>query len=374
MRNKPFHTKIFGIDLYIPTSGLVGFFLISYFALPTSMYLTDSQNVNLLVLSVAMFHAFAIYLTIFVHELGHVVAAKILKQDVEGIHLHLFGGHTAFARKFESAKIQFWTAFTGPLFSGLVALFSYYLVNITDASTKSFMTWLMWSCIAITFVNLLPGTPLDGGQVLSSLVWKLTNNESKGAVVAGYGGYFVAALWMSSPFLFQIIFDWEVTEIDIFFSTLVGVWLFMNARFAIKLAKSPRIDRESFSILHELKLRDLARRAISVNSSTSLKDALVEMQLASAGSLLVEQDGEIIGIVHEKYLENASENEKNKTVAELAVKTRKHEWINFNEPVMHNEKIDSSFIHGQWVVVDDAGAIYGVVHHSDVAERLKVLK
>lgn len=372
MRSKPFHFKLAGIDVYLPTSGAIGFLLIAYFALPTAMVLADAEKVNVSVILIAGLHAFAIYITIFIHELGHAFAALRFNQKIEGIHLHLLGGHTAFSKKFPTAKIQFWTASAGPISTAIIAAAVYFLLPITTGAIHSFLMWLMWSCVAITLVNLLPGSPLDGGQVLASLVWAIKKDERKGAIAAGYGGYFVAALWLASPFLYEALLGWEITAIDIFFSAMIGSWLFSNARLSIKIARMPVIDIPNMDSLHQIEIRDVARRAISVKKETALADALNQMRIVGAGSVLIEENAEIIGIVHEKFLENTSESDLNKQVADLAVKTNSREWINFHEKVLHNPKIDPSYIHGQWVVVDDANAIYGVLHRSDISSRLKV--
>ena len=374
MRNKPFRFNFLGIDVFLPSSSAIGFLLIAYFALPTAMYLLDSDTVNFQVLAVAAFHALAIYLTIFIHELGHVFAAKNLGHAVEGIHLHIFGGHTAFSRKFESAQVQFWTAIAGPVATAIIAFTAYGLLNFTDGAIKSFVSWLMWSSIAITLVNLLPGSPLDGGQVLASVIWRITKNETKGVIAAGYGGYFVAALWLASPFLYQILLGWEITEVDVFFSAMIGVWLFSNARLSIKIAKTSIIEVPNLALLQQLEVKDLARRAISVDATCNLADALHKMESAEAGSILVEKDGQIAGILHEKYLENSSEEENQTSIAELAVKTNPRDWINFRESILNNPKIDPGFLHGQWIAVDDDGAIYGVLHRSDISSRIKEMR
>ncbi|MEN9693615.1 MAG: hypothetical protein RLZZ330_1259, partial [Actinomycetota bacterium] len=83
MRSKPFHFKLAGIDVYLPTSGAIGFLLIAYFALPTAMVLADAEKVNVSVILIAGLHALAIYITIFIHELGHAFAALRFNQKIE---------------------------------------------------------------------------------------------------------------------------------------------------------------------------------------------------------------------------------------------------------------------------------------------------
>jgi Zn-dependent protease len=371
MRNKPMHFRFFSIDVFIPTSGFIGLLLISYFALPTSMALLNVDSVTAGVFALAMGHAMAIYITIFIHELGHVIAAKKCKYEVQGIFLHLFGGHTSFFGKYRNPRDQFWTAISGPIFTLFVSVFAFAIFRSTDGLLASLSSWLLWSSIAITVVNLLPGVPLDGGGIVASLVWKITGSQTKGQLVGGYGGYFVAALWVASPFLYQYLFGWVVTQIDILFSTMIGVWLFSAARMTVKMSKfqsTPILDIDQF---HALTIKDVARRAIAVDEQLSLDAALNQMRDVGAGSILVQSGDKIVGIVHEKYLEANEDIDNTSPVKEFASRARIEEAINYTETIAHNPNIDTSFLHGQWITVDDTGAIFGVLHRSDIATRLK---
>jgi Zn-dependent protease/predicted transcriptional regulator len=371
MRNKPMHFRFFSIDVFIPTSGFIGLLLISYFALPTSMALLNVDSVTAGVFALAMGHAMAIYITIFIHELGHVIAAKKCKYEVQGIFLHLFGGHTSFFGKYRNPRDQFWTAISGPIFTLFVSVFAFAIFRSTDGLLASLSSWLLWSSIAITVVNLLPGVPLDGGGIVASLVWKITGSQTKGQLVGGYGGYFVAALWVASPFLYQYLFGWVVTQIDILFSTMIGVWLFSAARMTVKMSKfqsTPILDIEQF---HALTIKDVARRAIAVDEQLSLDAALNQMRDVGAGSILVQSGDKIIGIVHEKYLEANEDIDNTSPVKEFASRARIEEAVIYTETIAHNPNIDTSFLHGQWITVDDTGAIFGVLHRSDIATRLK---
>jgi Zn-dependent protease/predicted transcriptional regulator len=371
MRNKPLSFKFFKIDVFIPTSGWLGLLLIAYFALPTSMAILSETNTTPTVILLALSHSIAIYLTIFIHELGHVVAAKKRDYEVKGIFLHLFGGHTSFLGKYRNPSDQFWTALSGPLATLLVSVVAFVLKSYSTGVMLSLSNWLLWSSLAITLVNLLPGVPLDGGGILSSVVWRTTKSQEKGQLYAGYGGYFVAGLWFFSPFLYQYFLGWVVTEIDIFFSAMIGVWLFTSARMTVKMSKIESVVAPVVEMFHELKLKDVARRCIIVDENVSLRDALENMHEQQAGSILVSSNNAVIGIVHEKFVEMQDGVDTEKFVSNFAMRTSSDQWINFNENIAHNEKIDPTFLHGQWVAIDDEGKIFGVLHRSDISARMK---
>ena len=52
--------------------------------------------------------------------------------------------------------------------------------------------WLNW---ILFLFNMIPAYPLDGGQLLQSLVWARTDHR-RGVVVASYTGFAVAAVFM----------------------------------------------------------------------------------------------------------------------------------------------------------------------------------
>ncbi len=370
MRSNPLHFRIFNIDVFIPTSGFIGLLLISYFAFPVSMSLLAADNLSIQVFVLSLAHGLAIYFTIFVHELGHVIAARKRKYEVKGIVLHLFGGHTSFLGKYRRPGDQFWTAISGPIFTLFVSALAYLLMQVSTGVFSSLSSWLFWSSLAITLVNLLPGVPLDGGGILASIVWKISKNEIRGQRFAGYGGYFVAVIWMLSPFLYGNFLGWKVTELDIFFSAMIGVWLFSSARLTVKISKLEEEHSHNFREMHDLKVKDLARRAVAVDKNVSLASALEIMHNESAGSILVSSEKEIVGIVREEFLNKDDRSILDSAVSNFAMKTSPNEWLNFEEDILHNQRISSFAITGQWIAVDNEGAIYGVLHHSDISAKV----
>lgn len=111
--------------------------------------------------------ALLLFLFVFLHELGHAIAARARGYEVEEVSLLPFGG----VAKLGYTKLGFTprdesiVAIAGPFVNllccgVLVLLFSINLIPITtyDAS----MQLNLW----IAVFNLLPGLPLDGGRIL----------------------------------------------------------------------------------------------------------------------------------------------------------------------------------------------------------------
>ncbi len=106
------------------------------------------------------FKAFSIYtIIILIHELGHVVAALILKWPVEKITVYPFGCMTTFSNKLNSSVYEeFLVLIYGPLFQ--------VLFNMIYPTSYHYF---------ILFFNLLPIYPLDGSKLLFLFFNRITS-------------------------------------------------------------------------------------------------------------------------------------------------------------------------------------------------------
>jgi Zn-dependent protease len=135
-----------------------------------------------------------ILIAVLGHEVAHALAGRLLGFRVHRIVATLWGGHTAYDGTGTTPGRAAVIAVSGPLanvaFAGLGAL------------AMTVLPW-PWSEFARAFVvlngllavfNLLPGLPLDGGQLVESLVWRATGRRDHGLVVAGWCGRVLAVL------------------------------------------------------------------------------------------------------------------------------------------------------------------------------------
>ena len=137
-----------------------------------------------------------VFVSITVHELGHALAAR--HYGVEpAVELHGLGGVTRmFGRTLTRAQ-SFWVTFCGP-----AAGFALYLAasaarrwvypsgdlgttsGLVIAEAIDFLCWANWWW---TILNLLPVLPLDGGQMLRTVLGprQTKTTEAIGAGLAG---------------------------------------------------------------------------------------------------------------------------------------------------------------------------------------------
>jgi len=82
--------------------------------------------------------------------------------------------------------------------------------------------WVSW---VLLLINLLPGYPLDGGQILQGLVWSRTDRE-QGVQTAAYAGYVVAVVCLIASFASN-----EVWPMALGLFVAVACWLKTNPQF-----------------------------------------------------------------------------------------------------------------------------------------------
>jgi Zn-dependent protease len=142
-------------------------------------------------IGLALFTAFLFFGSILIHELSHAFVARLRNVEVSSITLYFFGGATA-TRLEDKPGDQFLISFAGPVASLLVGGLFWWIANSTEGSlTAISFGYVGWINLVLAVFNLVPGYPLDGGQMLRAAVWRVTGNEITATKVAAIGGFVV---------------------------------------------------------------------------------------------------------------------------------------------------------------------------------------
>lgn len=185
-----------------------------------------------------------LFVIILCHEFGHCFGARSVGGDAEQILMWPLGG-LAFAHAPQTAWAQFVTVACGPLVnvlfclaSALVLVFSTGTIHVMRPDIwwpiNTFMLTAQWQFyVAIFFwinlyllcFNLLPIYPLDGGQLMRTLLWPFMGMHRSLIVSAQIG--------IAGAVLFGF---WGVTKADFM---LVGIALFggMSSFQALQAAR-----------------------------------------------------------------------------------------------------------------------------------------
>jgi stage IV sporulation protein FB len=105
-----------------------------------------------------------IFLSLLIHEAGHLVAAHFAGMRVRSCTIMPYGGELIIPnRNLASKKARIFVAFGGPLATGLLLLSAMLFPFPGDEHVIRIQ-------VALLVLNLLPILPLDGGQVLCVLL------------------------------------------------------------------------------------------------------------------------------------------------------------------------------------------------------------
>ncbi|MDC3424098.1 site-2 protease family protein [Aquibacillus sp. 3ASR75-11] len=112
--------------------------------------------------------AIALVYLIFIHEMGHLVAAKIKKIPTSpAIFIPFLGAAIGIdPKKIDHAKTEFFVAYGGPL-AGLISIFP--AIALYLFTNDPYWVLVVQLGALINLFNLFPVSPLDGGRIVSVL-------------------------------------------------------------------------------------------------------------------------------------------------------------------------------------------------------------
>ncbi|MFI2643578.1 site-2 protease family protein [Streptomyces sp. NPDC018610] len=321
---------------------------------------------------VSLFFAVAFYGSVLVHELAHTVAALRFKLPVRRIQLQFFGGVSEIEKEAETPGREFVLAFVGPLLSLVLGGVFYLALQPVERGTVPgvLLAALMISNFIVAAFNLLPGLPLDGGRMLRAVVWKITGRPMSGTVAAAWVGRALAvSVLIGLPLLSQsgalgataedsVGMD---TVTDALLAAIIAAIIWTGAGNSLRMARL----REH---LPELRARALTRRAVPVETATSLAEALRRANAAGARALVVvDGHGEPLSLVRESAIVGVPEHRRPWVSAgELAQDLT--EGMRVSAELAGEELLDvlRATPATEYLVVEETGEIYGVLSAADV--------
>lgn len=106
------------------------------------------------------------FISIFIHEIAHIIVAKIYKINIKNLRVLLFGFSMQIANnKNNKIKQKILMYLIGPISNFLLAIIFYFL-NIDHIEKLKFV----YTNLCLGIFNLLPIFPLDGGNILKELL------------------------------------------------------------------------------------------------------------------------------------------------------------------------------------------------------------
>ncbi|MGQ9871341.1 site-2 protease family protein [Leptodesmis sp.] len=179
--------------------------------------------------------ALLLFASVLAHELGHSLVALRQGVGVKSITLFLFGGLASLEKESKTPAEAFWVAIAGPL----VSLFLFGAITALTAVTHgagplaAILGTVAYINLVLALFNLIPGLPLDGGNILKAIVWKVTGNPYKGIQFASRAGQLFGWVAVISGLL-PLILAGSFVNI---WNLLIGGFLLQNAGRSAQYAR-----------------------------------------------------------------------------------------------------------------------------------------
>lgn len=201
---------------------------------------------------VAAAFAILLLLSVLVHEAAHALVAQARGMAVHQVVADAWGGHTSFDQDDTSPATGALVAVVGPLANAVLALLGWLVLQmqgdgsaVTRFDPISVPTLLLsafvWANGFVAIFNLLPGLPLDGGYLVSSLVWAATGSRSRGSVVAGWCGRIVAVLAVVWAIGLPLLHGQQPSMITAVWAIMIGGFLWFGAGAAINRGQAEQV-------------------------------------------------------------------------------------------------------------------------------------
>lgn len=262
--------------------------------------------------TVALVAALLFFGSVLAHELGHSLVAKAQGTPVSNITLFLFGGVANIQEEPDSPVKEFFMAIIGPVVSlmigGLLLLIANIIAGpmtagVTDPMEMmegvgpivTLMLWLGSINVFLGLFNLIPGFPLDGGRVIRSIFWAITDDLRRATTWAMWIGQGVAWLMITAGIF--AVFGVDVPVVGR--GVLNGLWLAFIGWFLSNAGFRSYQQVVVQDILGGVPVSRMMRRDPPIVSPSISVEAFVYdrvMQLDDYGFPVVD-DGRLVGIV-----------------------------------------------------------------------------
>ncbi|KGN32652.1 peptidase M50 [Knoellia sinensis KCTC 19936] len=183
--------------------------------------------------------AVSLLISVLVHEGAHAATARALGLPVHRVVADVWGGHTAYDPRLSTPGKAAAIAIVGPL-SNLVLAAGAWAVSL--ALGTGVFGEMVFGLAFINFLlavfNLLPGLPLDGGQLVDALVWRLTGRRESGLIAAGWTGRIVTVgvlLWFIAR---PLLAGQQPSLFSIVWIGLIAMFMWQGATAAIRTGQA----------------------------------------------------------------------------------------------------------------------------------------
>ncbi|WAL60894.1 site-2 protease family protein [Thermocoleostomius sinensis] len=312
--------------------------------------------------------ALLLFASVLAHELGHSFVAIRQGIPVNSITLFLFGGLASLEEESKTPAEAFWVAIAGPLVS--VILFGVFTaINLftgISGPLAAIVSLLAYINLILAAFNLLPGLPLDGGNVLKAIVWKITGKPYSGIAFASRTGQALGWIGISLGFLNLL----GVSNIGSIWTLLIGWFLLQNAtRYSQAatvqkqlsgLTAADAVNPNSPIVSANISLREFANNYVIGNPANWRK------------YLVIDAEGQLIGEIAVEAMKTVPTNDWwNIQVRELMQPIEQLETVTSDEPLLDVVQLLERKQLPSLVVLREGGALVGLLEKAAIIQLLQ---
>lgn len=357
--------RIAGVEIRIDQSWALIALLVTY-----SLYLRFSADYRELstgpAAALAIGAALLFFGSVLTHEMAHALTARRRNIPVRGITLFIFGGATHAKVESRGPADEFLVSVVGPLTSlglgAVLLLIALATGAFLPEAVAGALAYLGGVNLVLAVFNLLPGFPLDGGRVLRSVVWRITNSLPRATRVASVTGQIVGYLIVAGGLMFLL-------------RGYVGnaIWLAFIGWFLVQAARSSYEELQVRLILENVEAEDvMARDLVAIPADITLREAVDGYFMRyDHGGFPVEDRGQTIGFISLRGVRKVPREEwGSRTVRESMGDLDDQVTV---PPHMRMDHVLGKLQDGEInrVLVLDDGEVIGIITPTDVARWLQ---
>ncbi|MGD2163310.1 MAG: site-2 protease family protein [Anaerolineales bacterium] len=302
--------QFFGIDIYIDWSWLLIFLLITW-NLATGFGEIHPDWSTTLIWGLGLLASVLFFSSVLAHELAHSLVARSQGLPVRRITLFLFGGVSNIEREPPSPKAEFLITIVGPVTSIVLGLIFILISGVSMGAVlpvqgqglealsglsplTTMLLWLGPINLILGIFNLVPGFPLDGGRILRSILWSMTDNLRRATRWASFVGQGIA--WLMIVAGIAMIFGFQIP----FFGTgfVNGLWLAFIGWFLHSASAQSYRQVVVNDILEDIPVERMMKREVpKVNADITVTQLVQEIMDSDDYAFIVMDGDQMAGIV-----------------------------------------------------------------------------
>jgi Zn-dependent protease/predicted transcriptional regulator len=313
--------------------------------------------------------ALGLLASILGHELSHAVVARRSGVPVEEITLWMFGGLARLGNQAHDPRTELRIAVAGPLASvaiGIGSLAAAVLGAVLHAPDVlvSGLGWLGIVNIVLAVFNLLPGAPLDGGRVLTAILWRRWGDERRARRAGAHAGRIVG----------QVLIALGVVELALG-DGVGGLWLAVIGWFLTSAARVEETQVDLIAAFEGVRVADVMTAEVrTVSAERTVADFVLHDALETHISSfpVVTAAGRLLGLVTLRRLRQLPRSSwEATTLGAAAVPVDQLVLANPNEMLL--DVLPRASAADGRVLVVDGSRLVGIVTPTDVTRALEHL-